>query len=112
MRYAIVKCSGRVIPVTLTNKITLTDCFNEDTTLEGKFLVTIKGSFFDLDDRFELMPEGWQPRTPKNYKCDLCGATRVSTTNHYGKIYDRCPNCSWKTPMTINTATCLDQPPQ
>lgn len=36
----------------------------------------------------------------KKYKCQRCGYEMMTTTNHYGEIYPRCPNCSWKYPLS------------
>lgn len=50
-------------------------------------------------------------QTSKLYRCE-CGHESRHTTNHYGQFYDRCPKCSWKSPMSpVKTHTCLDPLP-
>lgn len=36
----------------------------------------------------------------KPYKCSECGHIESHSTNHYGSIYIRCNQCSWKSPMS------------
>lgn len=50
--------------------------------------------------------------TSKKYRCLRCGHERMESTNHYGKIYSACPNCSWKHPLEANVSECLDPLPE
>lgn len=51
--------------------------------------------------------------TAKSYKCQACGHIIEASTNHYGEFYDRCRNCSWKSPMDpIKTHVCLEPLPE
>lgn len=51
-------------------------------------------------------------QTSKRYRCE-CGHESNHTTNHFGEFYDRCPKCSWKSPMTpIKTHICLEELPE
>ena len=50
--------------------------------------------------------------TAKRYRCE-CGYKSTHSTNHYGAFYDRCPKCSWKSPMDpIKVHTCLEPLPE
>jgi DNA-directed RNA polymerase subunit RPC12/RpoP len=35
----------------------------------------------------------------KEYKCSRCGHVSKQGTNHWGNIYPKCDNCSWKNPL-------------
>jgi DNA-directed RNA polymerase subunit RPC12/RpoP len=35
----------------------------------------------------------------KKYQCQRCGHVMDIQTNHWGEVYPRCPNCSWKHPL-------------
>lgn len=48
----------------------------------------------------------------KMYRCSNCGYERLEGTNHWGEIYSRCPNCSWKTPGQISPQICMESPPE
>jgi DNA-directed RNA polymerase subunit RPC12/RpoP len=49
----------------------------------------------------------------KNYRCTECGHESKQDTNHYGEIYIRCSNCSWKSPMSpMQVHECLDPLPE
>lgn len=49
----------------------------------------------------------------KQYKCPRCQNKEPHSTNHYGKIYVRCKNCSWKNPMDpIVAMECQDPLPE
>lgn len=51
-------------------------------------------------------------QTSKLYRCE-CGHESHHTTNHFGEFYDRCPKCSWNSPMDpIKTHTCLEKLPK
>ena len=47
----------------------------------------------------------------KNYRCKDCGFTRLEGTNHYGDIYSRCPECSWKVGQGL-VSECVDPLPE
>jgi len=49
----------------------------------------------------------------KRYRCSCCGYESTHSTNHFGEFYDRCPKCSWKSPMDpIKTHVCLEPLPK
>ena len=49
----------------------------------------------------------------KRYRCSECGHESNHSTNHYGQFYDRCPSCSWKSPMSpIKVFECLEPLPE
>lgn len=49
----------------------------------------------------------------KRYKCQECEHESMHSTNHYGEFYDRCPKCSWKSPMSpIKVHECLEPLPE
>lgn len=49
----------------------------------------------------------------KKYKCQGCGHESMHYTNHYGEFYERCPKCSWKTPMDpVRVYECLEPLPE
>ena len=49
----------------------------------------------------------------KKYKCTRCGHIEEHSTNHWGEIYTRCKNCSWKNPLDPNpTHVCLEKMPK
>ena len=51
--------------------------------------------------------------THKLYKCADCGHESKHSTNHYGEFYDRCPNCSWKSPLNpIKVHHCQEPLPE
>lgn len=50
--------------------------------------------------------------TAKQYRCMRCQHIRTETTNHYGKIYSRCPECSWKHPMDATVSECIEPLPE
>ena len=51
--------------------------------------------------------------TAKRYQCTSCGHITTESTNHYGDIYPRCPNCGWKHPMeTGQVFKCLEPLPE
>lgn len=51
--------------------------------------------------------------TSKRYRCTECGHEKMTSTNHYGEFYDRCPKCSWKSPMDpTKTWECLEPLPE
>lgn len=46
----------------------------------------------------------------KIYKCPRCGENDSFGTNHYGEIYVRCKECSWKNPMNPTVAMQCQEP--
>lgn len=51
--------------------------------------------------------------TTKTYKCLECNHESQHSTNHYGQIYCRCNNCSWKSPMSpIKAMECQEPLPE
>ena len=51
------------------------------------------------------------PRSVKSYKCTHCGHTSQETTNHWGEIYSKCENCSWKRPGQATVKESVQGPP-
>ena len=50
--------------------------------------------------------------TYKNYKCTRCGNVEKQRSNHWGDIYPRCKECSWKNPMDpFSVWECLEPMP-
>jgi len=88
--------------------------------IKGEELFTyLTGPQFNLsrEDALKMMTENGQlqstgPQTAKRYKCTGCGHVSTYMTNHYGQFYDRCKECSWKSPMNpIKTHDCLEPIP-
>lgn len=52
------------------------------------------------------------PYSHKKYKCRRCGHERMIGTNHWGAVYSRCSECSWKHPMETDVSDCLDPRPE
>jgi DNA-directed RNA polymerase subunit RPC12/RpoP len=52
------------------------------------------------------------PYSYKLYKCSNCKITHTIGTNHWGEVYSRCPNCSWKTPREIHPQICQEPVPE
>ena len=51
--------------------------------------------------------------TQKLYRCTRCGHEELHGTNHYGEIYPRCNNCSWRNPLQPQaTHICLESLPE
>jgi DNA-directed RNA polymerase subunit RPC12/RpoP len=49
----------------------------------------------------------------KRYRCLDCGHERTVGTNHYGEIYDKCPQCGWKHPLQLGGRhECLEPVPE
>lgn len=49
----------------------------------------------------------------KLYRCTRCGHEEHHSTNHWGEIYPRCRNCSWKNPMDpMPVWECLEPMPE
>ncbi len=47
----------------------------------------------------------------KPYKCTHCNHVSNEGTNHWGEIYSRCKECSWKRPMESTVKVCLEDMP-
>ena len=52
------------------------------------------------------------PVTTKPYMCNKCGNLTHISTNHWGEVYSRCGNCSWKHPMETDSHTCVEELPK
>lgn len=48
----------------------------------------------------------------KRYQCKRCGHESQEGTNHWGEIYSRCSNCSWKYPLEATVKVCLEPVPE
>ena len=51
------------------------------------------------------------PYSGKPYKCNRCGNVSNIGTNHWGEVYSRCSNCSWKHPLEADSHECLEPVP-
>jgi len=50
--------------------------------------------------------------TSKEYRCTHCGHIESASTNHFGEIYSKCSNCSWKRPGQVTVRECVEPLPR
>lgn len=50
--------------------------------------------------------------TAKPYRCTHCEHVRMVQTNHWGEVYSRCPNCSWKRPIDATVSVPVGPVPE
>ena len=48
----------------------------------------------------------------KPYRCTHCDHVSQEGTNHWGEIYSRCTECSWKRPLEATVKVCIEPMPE